>query len=882
MYYKNLYIRDFGILKNQNLNNIKNGLVVIGGKNRAGKSTFFKLLRHLPYGLPQTDTIPPANNKYYIEAEIKKNNNNFNVVLDGYSNPKVTAENDQEYTGSELFNQLDQLTYQHLFSISLDELQHLSKIANNKKKEERLFSILLGAGFSELVKVPELVAKYFNYAKKIGGILGDPSVADFKPYYKGIKRAEKVRDQALLEIKEFNQKRKTLKEKEKNLKNLKEKLKNLENQFFLLDLLKNNYNKLKKIVKMKIKIEEIVLDLSNYQADNKSNFEKLGINTNQNKLNTFFDFIKNKNEKIKQYQKNNELIKEKIKNYQNQKDKIDNGFQVLNSELKALNNNWDQPFKKIENIEIDLIQEKKLNNKILQFEKIEQEIEKIRSEISNLQFFVEENKFELETIKFKEPTVILKWSYFILSFSFLTISISFFINLEQLRYLSLFLALAAYIYYSSNYKSSKLEQKKADKIKKENQKKNLRIEDLELQIQNKTKKLNKLKSNLEVYARMLGVSEKNHFSFLDSYFSKIKDKKRRFVNLKLEKKENENKKREIKKYLYDLKNLLENAAKYCKLDFNILDGLADSNLIENNKIIFGDFNLFNNLFNLTNDYLSQKLQIENTLKASDKTRAAFNFKNKENNHYQIFIHLFRQFSSLTAVEKEKKLVSKQITNLEKEKEEKEELITTLKNRINSLSTSTKIKKAQRKIDQNQNDLEKKARDYAVNRSVSYILKKLRSQMIEKAEKELLKPAAKILSELSNQHYTSLKTKFDFKKSDFRITTAGGNEYDSVNKLSRGSLEQLFLAVRISRIKEIKPPLPIVLDDSLVNFDRNHLYNTASLISDLANQYQIFILSCHPHLISYINRLSNSAQYWKLEKGNFELTNQQDLISYLNY
>ncbi len=154
-------------------------------------------------------------------------------------------------------------------------------------------------------------------------------------------------------------------------------------------------------------------------------------------------------------------------------------------------------------------------------------------------------------------------------------------------------------------------------------------------------------------------------------------------------------------------------------------------------------------------------------------------------------------------------------------------------------------------------------------------------MIEKTEKELLNPAAKILKKISSQHYTELKTAADLDQSDFRVTTKSGEEFNSVQQLSRGSLEQLFLAVRISRIKEINPPLPLVLDDSLVNFDRRHLYNTAELISNLADRQQIFILSCHPHLISYIAEISDSAQYWKLEGGDFKLTNQEQLIDHLS-
>jgi len=43
MYIKKIHISDFGIIRNQTLNDILPGIVVIGGFNRAGKSTFINL-----------------------------------------------------------------------------------------------------------------------------------------------------------------------------------------------------------------------------------------------------------------------------------------------------------------------------------------------------------------------------------------------------------------------------------------------------------------------------------------------------------------------------------------------------------------------------------------------------------------------------------------------------------------------------------------------------------------------------------------------------------------------------------------------------------------------------------------------------------------------
>lgn len=50
---RRLFIKDFGIFQNELLEDIAPGLVVIGGHNRAGKTTFLELLRYLPFGFPR-------------------------------------------------------------------------------------------------------------------------------------------------------------------------------------------------------------------------------------------------------------------------------------------------------------------------------------------------------------------------------------------------------------------------------------------------------------------------------------------------------------------------------------------------------------------------------------------------------------------------------------------------------------------------------------------------------------------------------------------------------------------------------------------------------------------------------------------------------------
>mgnify|MGYP001409752486 CR=1 FL=1 len=59
---RRLFIKDFGIFHNELLEDIAPGLVVIGGHNRAGKTTFLELLRYLPFGFPRKkkNSLQPA------------------------------------------------------------------------------------------------------------------------------------------------------------------------------------------------------------------------------------------------------------------------------------------------------------------------------------------------------------------------------------------------------------------------------------------------------------------------------------------------------------------------------------------------------------------------------------------------------------------------------------------------------------------------------------------------------------------------------------------------------------------------------------------------------------------------------------------------------
>ena len=81
----------------------------------------------------------------------------------------------------------------------------------------------------------------------------------------------------------------------------------------------------------------------------------------------------------------------------------------------------------------------------------------------------------------------------------------------------------------------------------------------------------------------------------------------------------------------------------------------------------------------------------------------------------------------------------------------------------------------------------------------------------------------------------------------RVETEGG-EGRVTDELSRGTAEQLYLALRFGLIEEFAThaePLPVVMDDILVNFDADRASRAATAIGDLAARHQVLYFTCHP-------------------------------------
>ena len=87
-------------------------------------------------------------------------------------------------------------------------------------------------------------------------------------------------------------------------------------------------------------------------------------------------------------------------------------------------------------------------------------------------------------------------------------------------------------------------------------------------------------------------------------------------------------------------------------------------------------------------------------------------------------------------------------------------------------------------------------------------------------------------------------------SEIRVTDASGASKQP-SELSRGTREQLFLALRFGLIREMgqrSERLPIIIDEALINFDPARAQNAARAFLELSQTNQLLTFTCHPWMV----------------------------------
>ncbi len=124
-----------------------------------------------------------------------------------------------------------------------------------------------------------------------------------------------------------------------------------------------------------------------------------------------------------------------------------------------------------------------------------------------------------------------------------------------------------------------------------------------------------------------------------------------------------------------------------------------------------------------------------------------------------------------------------------------------------------------------------------------------SRFEKENQPEMIKTVSRLLGQMTGGKYVEFDRSGSGKQ-HVLVRQSGGGE-KTPEQLSTGTREQLYLAIRLAYVLhycEKNQPLPIVIDDVLVNFDEARTRQTLIALADISKSAQVLFFTCHPHMV----------------------------------
>ena len=279
--------------------------------------------------------------------------------------------------------------------------------------------------------------------------------------------------------------------------------------------------------------------------------------------------------------------------------------------------------------------------------------------------------------------------------------------------------------------------------------------------------------------------------------------------------------------------------------------------IKNNKKIELN-NLENNLEIKTIENQIELLEINNEKINNELNELKNNFNFKNNLELEKIKNKYKSILS-----EEEFLPKNNLNNLEKINYEIEKI----QNELNQNKIELhKLKLDRENIEPRLNELSKIEEDLELNRNNKEDLEKLNTSMeitkniLEEAYEEMKNSVtpkftnnlSQIISVITNNKYNKIK----FNDENGIIVELENGDYVETNNLSIGTIEQLYLSLRISMIDELsEEKLPLFLDETFAYYDEERLRNVLMFLIKESRRRQVFIFTCSKREIDALKSLN---------------------------
>ena len=166
------------------------------------------------------------------------------------------------------------------------------------------------------------------------------------------------------------------------------------------------------------------------------------------------------------------------------------------------------------------------------------------------------------------------------------------------------------------------------------------------------------------------------------------------------------------------------------------------------------------------------------------------------------------------------------------------------------------------------DLEVYARDWARHAVANHLLDEAKERHAQANQPKVIQAAGRYFETITGGRYVKVFSPPG--GNTMKVIDSEGRSKDA-DDLSRGAMEQLYLAIRFGYIaaQETGPEsLPLLMDDVLVNFDPERTRAAAAAILQLAQTRQIFFFTCHPELVEIFRKQDANVPIYQIAEADF--------------
>jgi len=195
--------------------------------------------------------------------------------------------------------------------------------------------------------------------------------------------------------------------------------------------------------------------------------------------------------------------------------------------------------------------------------------------------------------------------------------------------------------------------------------------------------------------------------------------------------------------------------------------------------------------------------------------------------------------------------------------ESETLQTTNNKRIGLLRSQLDTIASNEDLLNNQSEIEIK-KTKLLEKSLEWVKSQIASDMFNKAiskyentrQPDVINSAKTIFANITDSRYSNLLMLAE--DQELVIQDSNGKS-KKVIELSRGTVEELYFAMRLGLIEEYEKraePMPFIMDDTFVNFDDDRRTRAIKVIHEFSKDRQVIILTCHENISSKIMPIAN--------------------------